>query len=74
MRSMVPLGDEAQVEAHFGLPDIVLISMQDRFMFAWNVPLAQKLFWTHLMELLGDVGHVESHFFPFEDSVNVGAR
>ena len=32
MRSMVPLGDEAQVEAHFGLPDIVLISMQDRFM------------------------------------------
>ena len=26
------------------------------------------------MELLGDVGHVESHFFPFEDSVSVGAR
>ena len=25
------------------------------------------------MELLGDVGHVESHFFPFEDSVSVGA-
>ena len=26
------------------------------------------------MELLGDVGHVESHFFPFGDSVSVGAR
>ena len=27
---MVPLGDEAQVEARFGLSDIVLISTQDR--------------------------------------------
>ena len=27
---MVLLGDEAQVEAHFGLSDIVLISTQDR--------------------------------------------
>ena len=26
-----------------------------------NVPLAQKSFWTHPTELLGDVGHVESH-------------
>jgi hypothetical protein len=35
-----------------------------------NVPYAQKLFW----ELLGDVGHVESCFGPFGDSVSVGAR
>jgi hypothetical protein len=27
--------------------------------FAPNVPQAQKLFWTHLMELLGDMGHVD---------------
>ena len=27
---MVPLGDEAEVEARFGLSDIVLILMQDR--------------------------------------------
>ena len=27
---MVPLGDEVQVEARFGLLDIVLILMQDR--------------------------------------------
>jgi hypothetical protein len=26
------------------------------------------------MELLGDVGHVESHFGPFGYSVSVGAR
>ena len=26
------------------------------------------------MELLGEVGHVESHFFLFGDSVSVGAR
>jgi hypothetical protein len=26
------------------------------------------------MELLGNVGHVESHFFPFCDSVSVSAR
>ena len=26
------------------------------------------------MELLGDLGHVESCFFPFGDSVIVGAR
>ena len=28
----------------------------------------------HPMELLGDVGHLESHFFLFGDSVSVGAR
>jgi hypothetical protein len=32
------------------------------------------LFWTHPMEVLGDVGHVESHFFPFGDNISVGAR
>jgi hypothetical protein len=39
-----------------------------------NVSRAQKSFWTHMMELLGDVGHVESRFGPFGDSVSVGAR
>ena len=29
---MVPLGDEAQVEARFGLSDVVLILTQDRCM------------------------------------------
>jgi hypothetical protein len=31
-----------------------------------NIPSAQKLFWTHLMELLGDVGHVKSSFARLE--------
>jgi hypothetical protein len=41
--------------------------------FVPNVPSAQKLFWTHPMELLGVVGHVESRFFLFGGSVSVGA-
>jgi len=32
------------------------------------------MFFMHLMELLGDMGHVESCFGPFGDSVSVGAR
>jgi hypothetical protein len=39
-----------------------------------NVPLAQKSFLTHLMELLGDVVHLESCFGPFGDDVSVSAR
>jgi hypothetical protein len=39
-----------------------------------NVPLALKSFWMHLMQLLGDVGHVISHFGMFGDSVSFGAR
>jgi hypothetical protein len=35
---------------------------------------AQKSFWTHLMELLDYVRHVESRFGPFGDSASVGAR
>jgi hypothetical protein len=48
--------------------------------FAPKVPLARKPFWTHPMELLGDVAHVKSCFgpfganVPFEDGVSVGAR
>jgi hypothetical protein len=38
-----------------------------------NVPLALKSFWMHVIELLGDVGHVESCFGPFGDSVSVRA-
>ena len=39
-----------------------------------NVPEAQKSFWTHPVELPGDVRHVECHFGPFGDSVSVSAR
>ena len=53
---MVLLGDEAQVEACFGLLDIVLIFKQDR------------------CTVCARQAHVESHFIPFGDSVNVGAK
>jgi hypothetical protein len=39
-----------------------------------NVPEAQKSFWMHMMVLLGDVGHVESHFGSFGHNVSIGAR
>ena len=51
--------------------DIVLIFKQDRCIV---IRLARKSFWTHALELLGDVVHVESRFSPFGDSVSVGAR
>jgi hypothetical protein len=55
--------------------ETVLVSMQDRCtVFATNIPQAQKSFWTLPIEHLDDVGHVESHFGPFRDSVSIGAR
>jgi hypothetical protein len=54
--------------------EIVLISTQDRCMVCANIPLAWKLFWMHLMVLLGDVGQVEARFGLFGDSVNISAR
>jgi hypothetical protein len=42
--------------------------------FTLNIPQAQKSFWTHLIEHLGDVGHVESHFGLFRDNVSISAR
>jgi hypothetical protein len=39
-----------------------------------KVPQPQKSFWTHPMELQGDVGHVESRFGPSGHIVGVGAR
>jgi hypothetical protein len=51
--------------------EIVLILIHDR----WTVCAehnvgSEKSFWTHPMELLGDLGHVESHFGPFGGSVS----
>jgi hypothetical protein len=38
------------------------------------IQLAQMLFWMHPTELLGDMGHVESRFGLFGDSVSFDAR
>ena len=70
---MVPLGDEAQVQPHFGLLDIVLILTQDRCTVLRRTYHKLGNSWDAPMELLGDVGHVESHFFPFGANVSVGA-
>jgi hypothetical protein len=43
----------------------MLILMQDRCTICAERTIGGKPFWTHPMELLGDMGHVESRFSPF---------
>jgi hypothetical protein len=50
------------------------VSVQDRCTVVPKIPLALESFWTHPMVLLGDVGHLESHFSLFGDGVSVDAR
>ena len=40
---MVPLGDDAQVKAHFGHSDMVLILMQDRCMVCVERTIGSKI-------------------------------
>jgi hypothetical protein len=54
--------------------EIVLSQRKIGAQFVLNVPQARKSLWTHPIEHLGDLGHVESHFGPFSDSVSIGAR
>jgi hypothetical protein len=62
---MVLLGDEAQMEACFRLfRDSA--NLDARYVRGLR-QTAQKSFWTHPMELLGDVGHVDSCFGPSRD-------
>ena len=63
---MVPLGDEAQVEARFVCLEIVIILTQNRCPICVERNIGSKIIWTHPMKLLGDIGHVESHFFHLE--------
>jgi hypothetical protein len=39
-----------------------------------NVQQDQKPFWMHPMELLGDLGRVESRFGPYGDGVSLSAK
>jgi hypothetical protein len=54
--------------------EIVLILTQDRCTVCGKSTKARKSFWTHPLELLGDVGPIESRFGLFEDGFSVGAR
>ena len=63
---MVPLGDEAQVEACFGLLDIVLSLTQDRCTVCVERTIASEINLDApdgTPRVLGNVGHEESHFF-----------
>ena len=72
---MVPLGDEAQVEARFGpFGDSANLDARKEHGLRRTYHRPGKSFWTHMMELSGDVSHLESRFFLFGDSVSVGAR
>jgi hypothetical protein len=52
--------------------EIVLLLTQHRCTVCAEGTIGLEIM--HPMELLGDVGHVESRFGPFGDSVSVGAR
>jgi hypothetical protein len=54
--------------------EIVLFSALDRCKVCANVLKAQKLFWRHLIVLLGEVAQAEALFDLFRDSFNFGAR
>ena len=54
--------------------ETVLVSMQDWCMVCGKHTMAQKLFWTHQMVLLGDEAQVEARFGPFGDSANLHSR
>jgi hypothetical protein len=54
---------------------IVLIWTQDRCTVCTEHTIgSEKSFYAHPMKLLGDVGHVESHFGLFGDNANLDAR
>jgi hypothetical protein len=48
--------------------------VHDRCMVCTIRNVSSEIIWMHLIELLGDVGHVDSCFSPFGDSVSFGAR
>jgi hypothetical protein len=53
--------------------EIMLVSVQDRYIVCIKRTIGSEIIWTHLMELLGDVGLVASPFGPFRDCVSFGA-
>jgi hypothetical protein len=71
---MALVGDEAQVEARFGLfGDTANLNTRQVNGLPQTYHRLRKSFWTHLIELLGGLGYVESHFSLFGDGVSVGS-
>ena len=71
---MIPLGDELKWKLVLVRLEIVLMLSEDRCTVCVECAIGSEIIWTHPMELLGDVHHVESHFFLFGDRVCVSAR
>jgi hypothetical protein len=71
---MVLLGDEAQVDDRFGLFRESANLTQNRCTVCVERTIGSKIILDTPEEHLGDMGHVESHFKPFGDSVSIGAR
>jgi hypothetical protein len=71
---MVPKGDEAQVDACFGPFGESANLDANRCMVCIERTIRRNHYWTHLMDPLGDVGHVECRFSSFGDSVSLSAR
>jgi hypothetical protein len=54
--------------------EIVLTMTHNRCIVCAEHTIGSELFLTHRMELLGDVGHVESYFILLGDADNLDAR
>ena len=54
--------------------EMVLVSVQDWCTVCGKHTVAQKLFWTLQMVLLGDEAKVEACFGPFGDGANLDSR
>ena len=61
MWNLAPFGDSANLDASWCTVCV-------------ERAIGSEIVWTHPMELLGDMGLVESHFFLFGDNVSVGAK
>ena len=62
------------MEARFGLFGDIVFLMQDRCTICPERTIGSEIILDARNELIGDLGHVESHFGPFGYSVSVGAR
>ena len=58
----------------WNLASFHLVSVQDRCMVCARCTMGLQIVLDQPMELLGDVGHMESRFGLLGDSVSVGAR
>ena len=54
--------------------ETLLVSVQDWCMVCARRTIGSEIVFDASMERLGDMGHLDSRFFPFGDIVSVGTR